>query len=91
MPTLLEATKTVASAADGGTYLSDGLREAMRVTVGAAKVVLADEGYHRDIDPLKSLIRHMMVHSGYPKNGYSKMTGEQKELYDSVFSEMGDE
>lgn len=91
MPTLLEAAKTVASAADGGTYLSDELRDAMRVTVSAAKVVLADEGYRRETEPLKELIHHMMIHSAYPKNGYNKMTREQRELYDSVYSEMAGE
>ena len=91
MPTLFESAKTVASAADDATYLSDGLRDAMRVTVQAANVVLADDGYLRETGPLKDLIHHMMIHSAYPKNGYNKMTREQRELYDSVYSEMAGE
>lgn len=88
MPTLIEAAKTVAAAADGATYLSDELRDSMRVTVSAAKVVLADERYQRETEPLKDLIHHMMIHSAYTKNGYAKMSQEQRELYDSVYAEM---
>ncbi len=89
MTTLLNATKVVSKAANQGVYLSEDLRDAMRVTVQAAKEVLADGQYQRDTGPLKSLIHHMMVYSAYPRHGYDKMTTEQRDLYDAVAAEEG--
>lgn len=88
MATLFESVKTVASAANSGTYLSDSLRDAMRVTAQASKTLLDDDKYLSDTGPLKDLIHHMMIHSGYSRNGYNKMTKKQRDLYDAIASEM---
>ncbi|MFV7771713.1 hypothetical protein [Shewanella marisflavi] len=91
MTTLLNATQLVSAAANQGVYLSEDLRNAMRITVQAAKDVLADEQYQRDTTPLKNLIIHMMIHTSYPRNGYDKMTSDERELYDAIVAEMGSE
>lgn len=40
-----------------------------------------------DPEALRDLIVHCWIHSGYPNCGYSQMTAEQKQLYDSVLEE----
>lgn len=40
---------------------------------------------------LQDLIAHMWVHDGYERNGYYKMTTEQKALYDSVIARRTEE
>ena len=35
----------------------------------------------------QKLIIHMRIHSGYRENGYEKMTGEQRRLFDCIWQE----
>lgn len=89
MNTLESASNIVADAADSGTYLAPQLRDAMRVTADAARQLSRDAAYISETQPLKDLIIHMVVHSAYERNGYSKMTSGMKRLYDAINSSMG--
>jgi hypothetical protein len=38
-------------------------------------------------DVLRELVVHMWIHDGYPRNGYSDMTTEQKVLYEKTIED----
>lgn len=43
------------------------------------------------IENLIGLVEHCQIHSGYKNCGYLQMTSDQKSLYDSIFSQLGDD
>lgn len=44
-----------------------------------------------EIERLRDLMIHAMIHSGYRNCGYNQMTTEQKAFYDEILETMGDD